>query len=159
MDPQILPAIAGVGMSFAGFVGLFAALRQRSGSWSPIEVHMIIGIVTAGLGVVLFALAPIPLAGLFGAPGVLRIASAAFLGFALFTGVRQARRGRRLAPDQRGRALAFGFVGALTLVVLGPAIYTGRVELYELGLLVGLLVPVLNFTFVVSDLAHTRDRP
>ena len=141
MDPGILPAIAGIGMSFAGFVGLFAALRQRTGTWSPLEIHMITGIVMSGLGTVVFALAPIPLAGLFGTTDVIRIAAAALAVFSVTAGIRQTLTGRRLAPEQRGRGLMFLLVGVVAIIVQSATIYTGRVELYELSLLVGLLVP------------------
>ena len=152
VDPGILPAIAGIGMSFAGFVGLFGALRQRTGTWSPLEIHMITGIVASGLGTVIFALAPIPLAGLFGTTDVIRVAAAGLTVFSVAMGVRQTRAGRRLAPEQRGRGLMFLLVGVMVLIVLSATIYTGRVELYELSLLVGLLVPIINFSFVVTEL-------
>jgi hypothetical protein len=152
MNPGILPTIAGIGMSFAGFAGLIAALRPAAGQWRPIDIHMIQGTVITGLGVVILSLAPIPLADMFPSGLVLRAASVVLAGFFVVMAVRQSRSGQRIAPRGDRRGLAFVVVAIPAVVVMPLAIYAGTLELYELALVVLLLVPAIVFSLVLREL-------
>jgi hypothetical protein len=156
MDSDILPTIAGIGMTFAGFAGLIAALRPASGEWRPVDVHMIQATIVSGLGVVLLSLIPIPLAEMFGEQPVLRVAAAVLTAFFVVIAVRQSRSGREIVPRGDRRGLAFGVVAVVAVVVMPAAIYTGTIEWYELALIVMLLVPVIVFSLVLRDLGKSR---
>ena len=62
----ILPPIAAIGMSLAGFAGLIAALLKRGEVWRPGDLFLLRQVVSYGFAAVLFALSPVPLAGLLG---------------------------------------------------------------------------------------------
>jgi hypothetical protein len=152
MNSGILPTIAGIGMSFAGFAGLIAALRPAAGQWRPADIHMIQGTVMTGLAVVILALAPIPLGDIFPTQQMFRAAAVVLAAFFVLIAIRQSRSGRRVAATSDDRGRAFAVVAIPAIVVMPLAIYAGTLELYELALIVLLLIPVIVFSLVLGEL-------
>jgi len=72
-NPTLFFAIAGVSMSFAGFAGLFLALRPHDTAWKRYEVGQLNTIVLFALMTLFGALLVVPLASLIGESAALRV--------------------------------------------------------------------------------------
>src|SRR5437588_7397892 len=76
---SLIPAIVGISMSFAGFAGLFLALRPKDSEWQRDEIGQINAIVGYAFTALFSGLFVVPLASLIGASSAIRVMS----GFAL----------------------------------------------------------------------------
>ena len=77
--PALFYAIAGVSMSFAGFAGLYLALRPHDAAWKAYEVAQVNAIILYALTSLFGALLLLPLADLIGESLALRLMSAGLL--------------------------------------------------------------------------------
>jgi hypothetical protein len=72
-NPSLFFAIAGISMSFAGFAGLFLALRPRDSAWQRHEIGQINAIVSYALTALFSTLVVVPLAVLVDEPTAIRM--------------------------------------------------------------------------------------
>lgn len=102
-DAGILPPIATIGMSLAGFAGLIATLLRGTSEWWPLDLLLIRTQVSCGFAAVVFALVPLPLAASMGESVSMRVASLALLVFVAGWGFIGARASRRIGLSWRRR--------------------------------------------------------
>ena len=152
-------AIAGVSMSFAGFAGLYLALRPQDEEWKAYERAQISTIILYGLTTLFGSLLIIPLADEIGESPALRVMSAALL-VVVFYG-HQIRAGTswtrwpKLREDLSRRALLiemapFVLVALADQALLVATFFAPSEGLYQLALVVILATPALVFVTVVS---------
>lgn len=155
-DTGILTPIAGISMSFAGFAGLFIALRGKRegglGAFELLELNTIIGYAFA----VLFgSLGVIPVSRIVGEDASLRLGGILLLGFAVASALYQRRGGRSVSPIDPLRVrenVPLVLVGLSQAFVFGVVALFPHRELYELGLLFLLATPALVFQYVLRHL-------
>jgi hypothetical protein len=152
-------AIAGISMSFAGFAGLYLALRPHDAEWKPYEVAQVSTIILYALTTLFGALLVVPLAELIDETWALRVMSAAVLAVVFYG--HQLRPGTswthwpRLRPDLSRRPLMlemtpFVLVALADQVLLVATLISPREGLYQLALITILATPALVFVTVVS---------
>ena len=152
-------AIAAISASFAGFAGLYLALRPHDAAWEEYEVRQINTIILYALTTLFGALLLVPLADLIGESLALRILSAALL-IVVFYG-HQVRpqtswtRWPKVRPDLSRRALIiemapFVLVAVADQVLLLANVVAPTVGLYQLALIFILGTPALVFVTVVT---------
>lgn len=163
-NPSLFFAIAGISMSFAGFAGLFLALRPHT-EWQKYEVGQINAIVLFALTALFSALLVVPLASLIGESVAIRAMSAAVLVLAFY--MHQVRVGpswlkwSQVRSDLSRRELVievapFAFVAVAEQVLLLVTLLQPTQELYELALIMMLATPALVFVLVVRQLGSSR---
>jgi hypothetical protein len=152
-------AIAAVSMSFAGFAGLYLALRPHDAAWQEYEVSQVRTIILYALTALFGSLLIVPLADLIGDSPALRVMSAGLL-VVVFYG-HQVRpdtswtRWPKVRPDLPRRALLiemapFVLVAVVDQVLLLANLVTPSEGLYQLALVFILATPALVFVTVVS---------
>lgn len=167
VNPSLFFAIAGVSMSFAGFAGLYLALRPRDAAWAPDEIGQLNAIILFGLTALFGALFVVPLSVVLGVPTALQAMSAGLLVLAVY--VHEVRLGTSWTrwPAVRpglGRRQLFvemaPFVlvalidqGLLVACLLGPS-----EQLYQLALISLLGTPALVFVLVVNRFASRASK-
>lgn len=166
-NPSLFYAIAGISMSFAGFAGLFLALRPRDTEWQTYEIGQINAIVLFALMTLFSALIVVPLATLVGELTALRVMSVAVLVLALYAhqiklGTSWLRWGQ-VRTGLSNRALLaeiapFALVAVAEQVLLVVNFFNPAQELYELALIMMLATPALVFVHVVTRLGSSPGR-
>ena len=166
-NPALFYAIAAVSMSFAGFAGLYLALRPAGAAWEAYEVSQISTIILYALTTLFGALLIVPLADLIGEALALRVTSAALL-VVVFYG-HQVRletswtRWPKVRDDLSRRALIiemapFVLVAVAGQVVLLATVVAPKEGLYQLALILILATPALVFVTVVSRFGSSAQR-
>ena len=159
-------AIAAISMSFAGFAGLYLALRPQSAAWKAYEVAQISTIILYALTTLFGALLIVPLADLIGESLALRIIGAGLL-VVVFYG-HQVRLGTswtrwpKVRDDLSRRALMiemapFVLVAVAGQVVLAVNVVAPKEGLYQLALILILATPALVFVTVVSRFGSSTE--
>jgi hypothetical protein len=159
-------AIAAVSMSFAGFAGLYLALRPHGAAWKEYEVAQVSTIILYALTALFGALLIVPLADLIGESEALRVMSAVLL-VIVFYG-HQVRLGTSwtrwpsLRRDLSRRALIvemapFALAAIADQVLLLANVVAPEEGLYQLALILVLATPALVFVTVVSRFGSSDD--
>jgi hypothetical protein len=165
-NPSLLYTIAGISMSFAGFAGLFLALRPRA-EWRTYEIGQINAIVLFAFMTLFSALIVVPLATLVGDLTALRVMSVAVLVVALYVhqirlGTSWLRWGQVRTGLSNRELLAeiapFALVAIAEQVLLVVNFFKPAQELYELALIMMLATPALVFVHVVTHLGSSPGR-
>ena len=78
-NPTFFYTIATISASFAGFAGLYLALRPKDAAWKEYEVRQVNTIILYGLTTLFGSLLLVPLADLIGESLALRVMSAGVL--------------------------------------------------------------------------------
>jgi hypothetical protein len=165
-NPTFFYAIVTVGTSFAGFAGLYLALRPKDAAWKEYEVRQVNTIILYGLTTLFGALLLIPLADLIGEPLALRVMSAGVL-ILVFYG-HQIRsetswtRWPEVRRDLSRRALIiqmtpFVLVAVGDQVLLLANLVVPTEGLYQLALILILATPALVFVTVVSRFGSSTE--
>ena len=161
---SLIPAIVGISMSFAGFAGLFLALRPKDSEWQRDEIGQINAIVGYAFTAPFSGLFVVPLASLIGASSAIRVMS----GFALVVAFYQHQirvgtawsRWSKVQLLSRRRMLMQGgpfmLVAIAEQVLLLANIVRPAQELYELALITMLCTPALTFVLVLSQVGSRR---
>jgi hypothetical protein len=158
-NPALFYAIAAVSVSFAGFAGLYLALRPHGTAWEEYEVAQVTTIILYALTTLFGALLVVPLADLIGESAALRSMSAAIL-VIVFYG-HQIRSGTswtgwpKVRRDLPRRELIvemapFVLVAVADQVLLVATLVAPSEGLYQLALITVLATPALVFVTVVS---------
>jgi hypothetical protein len=166
-NPSLFFAIAGISMSFAGFAGLFLALRPHDTEWQVYEIGQINAIILYALTTLFGAMLVVPIASLIGESAALRVMSAAIFVPAFYG--HQVRVGTswlkwsQLRSDLCRRDLVveiapFALVAIADQALLLVNLLVPTQELYELALIVMLGTPALVFAWVVTHLDPSRAR-
>jgi hypothetical protein len=160
-------AIAGISMSFAGFAGLYLALRPDGAAWKAYESAQISTIILYGLITLFGALLIVPLADLIGESLALRLMSAglflvAFYGHHVRSDTSWTR-WHRVRDDLARRELLvemapFVLVAVADQVLLLANVVVPREGLYQLALIGILATPALVFVTVVSRFGSSAGR-
>lgn len=158
-NPALFYAIAAVSMSFAGFAGLYLALRPQGATWKAYETAQISTIILYALTTLFGALLIVPLADEIGESLALRIMSAGllvvvFYGHQVSSGTSWTR-WPQLRDDVSPRALLiemapFVLVAVADQVLLLANLVAPSEGLYQLALVLILATPALVFVTVVS---------
>jgi len=160
----IIPGIAGIAMSFAGFAGLLLAVRPKDSPWLPAEIGQVNAIVGYALSALFAALFVVPLSSLIGVTSAIRVTSGAALVIAFYqhqlrvgtawTRWRQLERlSRRVWVIEGG---AFVVLAIAEQLLLLANIVQPSQELYELALTTMLGTPALIFLVVISQVGRPR---
>ena len=159
-------AIAAISMSFAGFAGLYLALRPQGAAWEEYEVAQVTTIILYGLTTLFGALLFVPLADLVGESPALRVMSAAIL-VVVFYG-HQVRFGTswtrwpRIRHDLARRALVIQMAPFVLVALADQALLLANVVaptegLYQIALITILATPALVFVTVVARFGASAD--
>jgi len=165
-NPALFYAIAAISMSFAGFAGLYLALRPHDAAWEEFEVAQVRTIILYGLTALFGALLIVPLADLIGESPALRVMSAGLLVVAFYG--HQVRldtswtRWPKVRHDLSGRALIiemapFALVAVADQALLLANLVAPAEGLYQLALTFFLATPALVFVTVVSRFGSRAD--
>jgi hypothetical protein len=151
--------IAGVSMSFAGFAGLYLALRPQDAEWKGYEAAQVRTIILYGLTTLFGALLIVPLADVIGESPALRVMSAVllvvvFYGHQVSAGMSWTR-WPRLRTDLSRRVLLIEMAPFVAVAVADQALLLATLiapseGLYQLALIFILATPALVFVTVVS---------
>jgi len=166
-NPGFFYAIAAVSMSFAGFAGLYLALRPHGAAWEEYEVAQISTIILYGLTTLFGSLLLVPLADLIGESPALRVMSAGVL-VIVFYG-HQVRSGTswtrwpKIRHDLSRRALIIEMAPFVLVALADQAVLLANIVapsegLYQLALVLILATPALVFVTVVSRFASSAER-
>ena len=158
-NPSLFFAIAGISMSFAGFAGLFLALRSHETGWQRYELGQLNAIITFSLTSLFSALVIVPMASILGEAVALRALSAVVLVLSFYA--HQVRIGTswlrwsRIQSDLPRRAFVIGTavfaaVAIVEQVLLLVNVVAPSQDLYGLALIAMLGTPALVFAWVVS---------
>jgi hypothetical protein len=159
-------AIAAISTSFAGFAGLYLALRPHGAAWKEYEVAQINTIILYGLTTLFGALLIVPLAELIGESPALRVMSAGLL-VVVFYG-HQVRSGTswmrwpKVRNDLSRRALTIEMAPFVLVAVADQALLLASLiapseSLYQLALTLILATPALVFVTVVSRFGSSAE--
>lgn len=159
-------AIAAISTSFAGFAGLYLALRPQGAAWKAYEVGQVSTIIFYGLTTLFGALLIVPLADLIGESLALRVMSAGLLVVVLYG--HQVRsttswtRWPKVRQDLSRRALIiemapFVLVAVADQVMLLANLVAPTEGLYQLALILILATPALVFVTVVSRFGSSAE--
>ncbi len=161
-----LQVTAEVSIAFAGFSGLAAGLRDRSGRRTKINQSRLLTIVETSLSALLFCLVPVVLHGFGMSEGsAYRLSAFLFLCGFVPTCWRGFRRYLEAAGesvvDGDGRLGLYSIAGALTSLVAGVLCAVGipghaLSTLYLLALAGTLVIGAINFAGFVSTLADVE---
>jgi hypothetical protein len=166
-NPALFYAIAAVSMSFAGFAGLYLALRPHGAAWEEYEVAQVSTIILYGLTTLFGSLLLVPLADLIGESLALRVMSAGV--FAIVFYGHQVRSGTswtrwpKTRHDLSRRALIIEMVPFVLVALADQAVLLANLVapsegLYQLALVLILATPALVFVTVVSRFASSAER-
>jgi hypothetical protein len=164
-NPSLFYAIAGISMSFAGFAGLFLALRPRDTELQRYEVGQLSAIVLFALTALFGALFVVPVASLIGEPDSYRVMSAIVLLIAVYLHEIKVGtswlRWSRVQNDLTRRdfligVAPFALVSIAQQAVLAVNVFAARQELYELALILTLGTPALVFVRVIEQMSASR---
>jgi hypothetical protein len=158
-NPALFYAIAAISTSFAGFAGLYLALRPHGAAWEEYEVAQVTTIILYGLTTLFGALLIVPLADLIDDSLALRVMSAAVL-VVVFYG-HQVRSGTswtgwpKVRRDLSRRALIIQMAPFVLVAVADQAMLVANLVapkegLYQIALILILATPALVFVTVVS---------
>ena len=158
-NPALFYALAAISTSFAGFAGLYLALRPHGAAWEEYEVAQISTIILYALTTLFGALLIVPLVDLIGESLALRVMSAGVL-IIVFYG-HQVRSGTswmrwpKVRRDLSRRALIIEMAPFVLVAVAGQVALLVNVVaptegLYQLALILILATPALVFVTVVS---------
>jgi hypothetical protein len=152
-------ALAAVSTTFAGFAGLYLALRPHGAAWKEYEVRQVSTIIMYALTTLFGALLIVPLVDLIGESPALRVMSAVllvvvFYGHQIRLGtswtrwpeVRQELSRRELIVEMA----PFVLVAVADQALLLANLVAPREGLYQLALVLILATPALVFVTVVS---------
>ena len=159
-------AIAAISTSFAGFAGLYLALRPHDAAWEEYEVSQVRTIIFYGLTALFGSLLLVPLADLIDESLALRVMSAGLL-VVVFYG-HQVRVGTSwtrwptVRRDLSQRALIiqmapFVLVAVADQVLLLANLVAPTEGLYQLALILILATPALVFVTVVSRFGSSAE--
>ena len=159
-------AIAAISTSFAGFAGLYLALRPRDAAWEEYEVAQVRTIIFYGLTALFGSLLIVPLADLTSASLALRVLSAGLL-VVVFYG-HQVRsdtswtRWPKVRRDlSRGALIVemapFALVAVADQALLLANLVAPKEGLYQLALILILATPALVFVTVVSRFGSSAE--
>jgi hypothetical protein len=165
-NPALFYAIATVSMSFAGFAGLYLALRPKDAAWKEYEVAQVRTIILYGLAALFGSLLVLPLADLIGESPVLRVMSAGLL-VLVFYG-HQVRsdtsctRWPKVRRELSRRSLIiemapFALVAVADQVLLLANVFAPKEGLYQIALILILATPALVFVTVVSRFGSSAE--
>lgn len=165
MNEAVLYALAGLGMSFAGFSGLVVALPSRNGArtWSPAEMRMLGFLIGDSFLVLFLALLPVPLAlANWSLDAIWALCSALlgswFLLGGLFT-LRGEFRDRRaqlsitnpvIAPVRYAIYVVALGMGILMWLSVCDLVFARGQALYVLGLMILLAFAAVEFLFFIG---------
>jgi len=160
----LIPGIAGIAMSFAGFAGMLLAVRPKDSPWHLAEIGQVNAIVGYALTALFGALVVVPLSLLLDVPTAIRITAAGALVIAIYQHEFRAqtawtrwhrleRLSRRVWIIEGGAFMVLAIVEQVLLLanVLQPS-----QELYELALVTMLGTPALIFLVVISQVGRPR---
>ena len=164
-NPALFYAIAGVSMSFAGFAGVYLALRPEGAEWKAYEGAQLSTIILYGLTTLFGALLIVPLADEIGESPALRVMSAALLVVAFYG--HQFRAGTswtrwpKLRDDLSRRELLIEMAPFVLVALADQALLLANViapseGLYQLALVAILATPALVFVTVVTRLGSSE---
>ncbi len=164
-NPTLFYAIAGVSMSFAGFAGLYLALRPQGTEWQAFEVGQVNATILFALTTMFGALIVVPLASLVGGELALRVVSLGVL-VLVFYG-HQIRLGTswtrwpQVRHDLSRRELIlqmtpFVVVAIADQLLLLATFIAPSEGLYQLALVTILATPALTFGVVVARFGSDR---
>ena len=159
-------AIGSIGTSFAGFAGLYLALRPHDAAWKEYEVAQVRTIILYGLTALFGALLIVPLADLIGESPAIRVMSAGLL-VTVFYG-HQVRsdtswtRWPKVRHDISRRALIIEMAPFVLVAIADQALLLANLVapkegLYQLALILILATPALVFVTVVSRFGSTAE--
>ena len=156
-DAPLLFALAGLNASLSGLAGLVAGLRRGS-EFAPLNLYRLRQIVEFAFFNALLAVATIPLTGLLGQAGAIRVAgSIAFVGLWIDALV-LLRRMRRMGVHVGQTTMRIVIVLDLAVVTLAPiAVVSADPSIYELLLITMLARPMLAFLLVLASLESAVD--
>ena len=152
-------AIAAISMSFAGFAGLYLALRPHGAAWEEYEAAQVTTIILYGLTTLFGSLLLVPLADLLGESLAIRVMSAAVLAIVFYG--HQVRLGTSwtrwpsVRRDLAGRALVIQMAPFVLVALADQAMLLANLVvptegLYQIALITILATPALVFVTVVS---------
>lgn len=157
-NPSLFITIAGISMSFAGFAGLFVALRPRDTEWRRHEVGQLSGIILYALSALFGALLVVSLAPFIGETTAIRVLSAALLALAFY--LHQVRLGTSwlrwsqvqsdLSRQEQVGRVAFATLAIAEQGLLLVNVFFPSPELFQLALITMLATPALVFVWVVT---------
>jgi len=161
---SILPAIAGISMSFAGFAGLYLALRVKDAEWTSREVGQLKSIVTFALLALFCALTVVPLGGVLGEAWAIRAVSAVALVIEFYqhqirVGTAWSRWGQVEHLPRREllvTGVPFALAAILEQLLLLLNVIQPSLDTYELALLAMLATPALVLPLVLSRFGGSR---
>ena len=158
-NPALFNAIAAVSVSFAGFAGLYLALRPQGAAWKAYEGAQVSTIILFGLTTLFGALLIVPLADLIGESPAFRVMSAVlfvvvFYGHQIRSGTSWTR-WPKVRDDLSRRGLLiemapFVLVAVADQGLLLANLVTPKEGLYQIALIAILATPALVFVTVVS---------
>ncbi|HEU0248614.1 MAG TPA: hypothetical protein VFR38_16175 [Gaiellaceae bacterium] len=166
-NPFFFLTMAAVSTSFAGFAGLYLALRPHGPAWQEYEVAQVTTIILYGLTTLFGSLLLIPLADLIGESRALRVMSAGVLVIVFYGHQVRSKtswtRWPKVRRDLSRRALIiemapFVLVAVADQAVLLANVVTPTVGLYQLALILILATPALVFMTVVSRFGSSAER-
>ena len=160
-NPSLFFAIAGISMSFAGFAGLFLALRPHDAQMRRAELGQLNAIVIFALTALFSALLVVPLSSLMTEESALRTMSAvvlvlSFYGHQVRVGTSWLRwRAVDRSMSQRDllvNAAPFAVVAIAEQLLLLANVISPSQDLYGLALIAMLGSPALVFVYVVTQM-------
>jgi hypothetical protein len=156
-DAPLLFAIAGLNASLSGLAGLVAGLR-RGPDFAPLYLYRLRQIVEFAFFNALLAVSMIPLTGLLGQDGAIRVAgSIAFVGLWIDALI-LFRRMRRMGVNVGTVPLRIVILLDLVVVALAPAVVvSANPSVFELLLITMLARPMLAFLLVLASLEAAQD--
>lgn len=161
MEAQdILLTFAEISVALAGFIGIAAAFRQRSGSWSPRDVSVVRYVLEVSFSALFLSVLPGILANFSVEIGVSwRISAVIMAVFLLLLFIHHGRRRARLADEgvlirsiPFRRVMLFGYLvvtAALALSGIFGVVVTG---IYLLGVTMLLLAAAIEFLAFAATL-------
>jgi hypothetical protein len=165
-NPALFNGLAGVSISFAGFAGLYLALRPQGAAWKAYERAQVSTIILFGLTTLFGSLLIVPLADLIGESPAFRVMSAALL-VVVFYGhqIRPATswtRWPKVRDELSGRALLIEMAPFVLVAVADQALLLANLVapkegLYQIALCAILGTPALVFVSVVSRFGSSAE--
>jgi hypothetical protein len=152
-------ALGAVSTSFAGFAGLYLALRPPGAAWKEYEVSQVSTIILFALTTLFGALLIVPLADLLGESPAIRLMSAVLLVVVVYGHQVRTRTSwtqwPRVRPELSRRALTIEMAPFVLVAVADQALLVANLVaptegLYQLALVFILATPALVFVTVVS---------
>jgi hypothetical protein len=165
-NPFFFLTMAAVSTSFAGFAGLYLALRPHGAAWEEYEVAQVTTIILYGLTTLFGSLLLVPLADLIGESLALRVMSAAVLVIVFYGHQVRSRtswtRWPKIRHDLSRRALTIEMAPFVLVAVADQALLLAnlvapRVALYQLALILILATPALVFATVVARFGSSAE--